>query len=156
MKGSNQYFASRGVGYFLMLPVIILSAAAMVLYAKYGVNIYATEYSSKLYLCGGMAIGFAVLSMVVDLLPLSFAKEFVKPVRAVSFLLLLYAIMQYILTQIMFLGALFVAIDVEQYSPLIPGFTATTACLLLGTVLALAGTLLGNRPSKARNAEVKA
>ena len=49
MKGSNQYFASRGVGCFLMLPVIILSAAAMVLYAKYGVNIYATEYSSKLY-----------------------------------------------------------------------------------------------------------
>lgn len=156
MKGSNQYFASRGVGYFLMLPVIILSAAALMLYAKYGVNIYATEYSSKLYLCGGMAIGFAVLSMVVDLLPLSFAKELVKPVRAVSFLLLLYAIMQYILTQIMFLGALFVAIDVEQYSPLIPGFAATSVCLLLGTVLALAGTLLNDWRPWAKDAEVKA
>ena len=105
MKGSNKYFASHGVGYFLMLPVIILSAAAMVLYAKYGVNIYATEYSSKLYLCGDMAIGFAVLSMAVDLLPLPFAKELVKPIRAVSYLLLLYTMMQYVLTQIMFLGA---------------------------------------------------
>lgn len=156
MKGSNKYFASHGVGYFLMLPVIILSAAAMVLYAKYGVNIYATEYSSKLYLCGDMAIGFAVLSMVVDLLPLPFAKELVKPIRAVSYLLLLYTMMQYVLTQIMFLGAVVVAIDVEQYSPLIPGFAATSVCLLLGAVLALAGTLLNDWRPWAKEAEVKA
>ena len=139
-----------------MLPVIILSAAAMVLYAKYGVNIYATEYSSKLYLCGDMAIGFAVLSMAVDLLPLPFAKELVKPIRAVSYLLLLYTMMQYVLTQIMFLGAVVVAIDVEQYSPLIPGFAATSVCLLLGAVLALAGTLLNDWRPWAKEAEVKA
>ncbi len=156
MKSLKKYFASRGAGYFLMLPVIILSAAAMVLYAKYGVNIYATDYNSKLYLCCGMAIGFAVLSMVVDLLPLHFAGELVKPVRAVSFLLLLYAIMQYILTQIMFLGAVFVAIDVEQYSPLIPSFVATAGCLLAGTLLALVGTLLDGRHPRAEKAEVKA
>ena len=155
MKKMKGYFASRGVGYFLALLVIILAGAAMVLYSKHGINIYSNAYNDKIYLCCGLAIACAVVSLCVDLLPVSFAVEFVKPARAISFLLLLYAVMQYVLTQIMFIGAVVVAIDVEQYSPLIHGFVATISCLLLGAVFAVLAICLDRCRPWAKGAEVK-
>ena len=155
MKKLKEYFASRGVGYFLAILVIILAAAAMVLYTKHGINIYSNAYNDKVYLCCGLAIFFAALSMCVDLIPVSFAVEFVKPARAISFLLLLYATLQYVLTQIMFVGAVFVAIDVDQYSPLIPGFVATISCLILGAVFAVVGTGLDRWRPWAKSSEVE-
>ena len=147
MKKPKEYFASRGVGYFLVILVILLAALAMILYTKHGINIYSGAYNGKIYLCCGLAILFAAISLCVDLLPISFAEELVKPARAISFLLLLYATLQYILAQIMFIGAVFVAIDVEQYGPLIPGFAATISCLILAAVFAVAGVCLdGWRP----------
>ena len=142
MKTPKEYFASRGVGYFLSILVILLAAFAMVLYTKHGINIYSNAYNGKIYLCCWLAIAFAAVSLCVDLLPVSFAEELVKPARAISFLLLLYATLQYVLTQIMFIGAVAVAIDVDQYSPLIPGFALTISCLILGAVFALAGVCL--------------
>ncbi len=155
MKKLKEYFASRGVGYFLAILVIILAAAAMVLYTKHGINIYSNAYNDKIYLCCGLAILFAALSMCVDMIPVSFSVEFVKPARAISFLLLLYATLQYVLTQIMFVGAVFVAIDVDQYSPLIPGFVATISCLLLGAVFAVLAICLDHCRPWAKGAEVK-
>ena len=155
MKKMKGYFASRGVGYFLAILTIILAGAAMVLYTEHGINIYASAYNGKVYLCCGLAIAFSAVSLCVDLLPLSFAEELVKPARAIAFLLLLYAIMQYVLTQIMFVGAVVVAIDVDQYSPLIPGFVATFACLLLAAVFAVLGVGLNAWRPWVKGAEVK-
>ena len=155
MKKMKEYFASRGVGYFLAILTIILAAAAMVLYTKHGINIYASAYNDKVYLCCGLAIAFSAVSLCVDLIPVSFSVEFVKPARAIAFLLLLYAIMQYVLTQIMFVGAVAVAIDVDQYSPLIPGFVATSSCLLGAAVFAVLGVGLNAWRPWAKGAEVK-
>ena len=137
MMEQKKSLSSRGVGFFLAVLVIILAALAMVLYSKNVINIYCSESNSKVYLCCGLAIAFAVLSLVMDLLPVSFAEELVKPARVISFLLLLYAVLQYVLTQIMLVGAIVAAIDVDQYGPLVPGFTSTMCCLLGSAVLAL-------------------
>ena len=142
MMKTKKYFASRGVGYYLAVAAIVLAALAMVFYTENGISIYSNAYNNKIYLCCGSAIVFAALSLCVDLIPVSFAVEFVKPARAISFLLLLYAVLQYLLTQIMFIGAVAVAIDVDQYGPLIPGFVVTILCLILAAVLAVTGTCL--------------
>ena len=102
------------VGSFLAILVIILAAAAMILYSANGKNIYSNSYNSRIYICCGLAIFFAALSLILGFLPGSLAPELVRPARAISYLLLLYAALQYILTQAMFLGAVFVAIDVDQ------------------------------------------
>ena len=155
MKKLKGYFASRGVGYFLAILTIVLAALAMNFYTQHGINIYASAYNDKVYLCCGLAIGFAAVSLLVDLIPVSFSVEFVKPARVVSFLLLLYATMQYVLTQIMFVGAVVVAIDVDQYSPLIPGFVATISCLAGAAVLAVLAAGLDRCRPWAKGAEVK-
>lgn len=155
MKKLKEYFASGGVGYIFSILVIILSAVSMVLYTKNGVNIYCNAYNSRIYLCCWLAIAFAAFSLIADLLPLSFSGELVRPARAVAFLLLLYATLQFILTQAMFVGAVIVAIDVDQYSPLIPGFAVTCGCLLLGTIFAILATGLDHRTSGAKTSEVK-
>ena len=151
MTKIKEYFSSRGAGYFLALAAIVPAALAIVFYAKNGVNIYSGEYNGKIFLCCGLAIAFAVFSLLTDFIPVSFADEFAGPARAVSFLLLLYAVMQYILSQIMFLGAVAVAIDVEQYGPLIPGFVATVLCLILAAAFAVTGACLDRRRPLAKS-----
>ena len=142
MMKIREYVSSRGVGYFLALTAIVPATLAIIFYAQSGVNIYSGEYNGKIFLCCGLAIAFAAFSLFSDFVPVSFADEFARPARAVSFLLLLYAFMQYILTQIMFLGAVAVAIDIEQYVPLVPGFVATALCIILAAVFAVTGACL--------------
>ena len=144
------------VGFFLAILVIILAAASMILYTANGKNIYSTTYLSKIYICCGLAIFFALLSIGLTFVGGSVAPELIRPSRAIAFLLLLYATLQYILTQALFLGAVFVAIDVDQYGPLVPGFVATIACMALGAILALASVCLeGCRPGT-KSSEVMA
>ena len=138
----KEYFASRGLGYYLVLPAIILSVLAMVFYKQNGINMYSSAYRPSVFVCCGLAIFFAALSLCVDRIPVSFAEELVRPARAISFLLLLYAILQYALTQVMFIGAVAVAIDVDQYGPLVPGFVATVVCLGGAAVFALLSVCL--------------
>ena len=155
MTNRKGYFASRIVGFVLAILTIVLAALAMSLYTKHGINIYSNTYNDKVYLCSGLAIGFAALSLIVDLIPAARFGDLVKVARAIAFLLMLYATMQYVLTQIMFVGAVAVAIDVDQYSPLIPGFVKTISCLLGSAVLAVLGTALARLCPKAKTAEVK-
>ena len=143
------------VGYFLAIVAIGLAVASVILYTNNGVNIYCNAYNSKIYVCCWVAVACLVLSLFVGLIPGSLSKEFVRPARAVAFLLLLYATLQYVLTQAMFLGAVFVAIDVDQYSPLIPGFVATFCCLLLAAIFAVLAAGLDHRYSGAKSTEVK-
>ena len=154
MKKLKEYFASHGVGYFLAILAAILTIVSIVLYTKNGLNIYCNAYNNRIYICCWLAFAFLALSLFVDLIPGSFTKELIRPARAVAFLLLLYAALQYILTQAMFLGAVFVAIDVDQYSPLIPGFVATFCCMLLAVIFAILGAGLDRRLSRAKSSEV--
>ena len=146
MSSSKDFFVSRWVRWFLanavMIAVIILAGMALRSYTKYGINTYSTAYNSKVFLCCCLAIAFAALSILLDLIPSSAMALFVKVSRAICYLLLLYAALQYVLTQVDFIGAVYANIDLEKFQPLIPGFVETTVNLLVPSVLALAGTCL--------------
>ena len=140
---SNEKKSSRGAGVFLAILVIILAGLSMFFYSKHGINIYSSAYNNKIYICCGLAIVCAAFSLAAGKLPLSFGKELIRPALAIAFLLILYAILQYVNTQIMFVGAVFAAIDVDQYGPLVPGFAWTIGCMGLGALFAVLGCALG-------------
>ena len=153
MSKSKGLFASRGVGWYLSIIVIILAGVATVLYRNNGINTYSTAYNSKVFLFCWLAIASAALSLCLDFVSSPSASVFVKLLRGLSYLLLLYAALQYVRTQVDFIGAVYMHIDLEKYEPLIPGFVATIACLLLPTVLALAGTCLTRLRPCAKSSE---
>ena len=138
----TDYVRTRGLGYILTIPVILLAAVAIVLYNLNGKNIYSPDYSDAVYIFIALGMALALASMLVSLIPAKWADELARPVRCVAYLLFLYAVLRYVYTQITFLGAVFAAIDVEQYSPLIPGFAATITVMLATALLALVATIL--------------
>ena len=142
---SNDKKSSRWAGLFFAVLVIILSALSMFFYSKNGINLYSSSLNSKVFVFCGLAIACAMISLIADRVPIPIAEECVRPALAVAFLLLLYAILQYVNAQINFVGAVFAAIDVDQYGPLVPGFIWTIGSMGLGALCAMLGCALGKK-----------
>ena len=144
------------LGNLITLVAIISAVVSIILYKLNGINIYCNEYRKELYLSLGFGIGFSAIGLFIGLVPMKWNKELVKVVKSIGYLLFLYAVMQYAYTQVNFFGALFMAIDVEQYSPLIPAFVAMVVTLAISVIAALVGVCVEIPLIKAPAEEVAA
>ena len=140
--GLKNFVRTRGVGYYLTIPAIVAAIVSIALYQANGKNIYSPDYNTTVFVCLGVGIALAVISLFTDLVPYKWTGDVAKIVRTVAYLIFLYAVLQYVYTQIAFLGAVFVAIDVEQYEPLIPDFMSTIVTMGVTAVIALVAALL--------------
>ena len=148
-----QFIRTRGVGYILTIPAIAVAIAAMVLYKQTGISVYSTRYNQAIFSSQWAGLILCAISLFTGLIPVKFADDISKVVRTAGYLMLLYAILQYVYTQATFLGAVFVAIDVNLYEPLIPGFISTIVTMGVAAVIALLATVLDSWRPWARKAK---
>lgn len=135
----RNYFAGRSVGYYLTLPALIFAVLAACLYSATGVTEFNPELNQTAIICLIVGAVVGAVSMAVDLLPLSWSGDIVKPLRYVSFLVILYADMQFILSQVTYIANVMVAIDGNTFTP---GFLGTFICFDLAALFMLVAACL--------------
>ena len=133
--------AGKGIGYYLLVPAIACGIAAVLMYRKTGITQFNPELSTAAIVCGWVAVGLCVFSLVLEL----------KPVKYAAYLLFLFAFLAYVKSQITYIANVFVSIDGNTFTG---GFIATVVLFLVATVLALlAGALTTWRPWKKKTEE---
>lgn len=135
----KDYVASRGVGYILTFPAIIFAILAAVFYKNNGVTEFNPELNSAAMSFMWAGVALSAVSLVIDIIPLEVAEEFVKPLRIAAYLLYLYAFLQFIMSQVTYISNVFVAIDGNTFSG---GFIATLVFYVLAIVLTLVAACL--------------
>ncbi len=137
----RDYFATRGVGFYLTLPALLFAVLALCLYVKTGVTEFNPKLNDTAIVCLAVAMGMAVLGMVCESLPFGWAEEIVKPVRYIGFLVALYGLMQFVLSQVTYIANVFVAIDGNTFTA---GFICTFLFFDLSWICMLVAACLSN------------
>ena len=136
----TRYFAGRGAGYWISPAAIVFAVVAICLYASYGVTDFNPEIDAAAIICAAVGAALGLVSMFVDLIPLSFSELFVKPLRYISFLVIFYAFIRFIGSQATYIANVFVAIDGNSFSA---AFICMFIFYLLSAVaMLLAGSLI--------------
>ena len=150
-KQKEKYVGSRPArmfGNLIAILAIVLGIMAFTAYKEHAINSYVTAYRSKVFVCLGVGIALSFISILLSWSSSKNSNLIVKVVRAIAYLAFLYAILQYLYTQVNYIGALLMAIDVEQYEPLIPAFVETLGTMILAMFVSLFATCLNFRVKK--------
>lgn len=131
MNKIKEFFAKRGVGYYLTLPALIFCILALCLYYKNGITSFNPELNVG-------AIATIIVSIV--LCGVSLVADF-KVVRYLAYLLCLGSFMGFVLSQATYIANVFVAIDGYTFTS---GFIATAVLYVLSFVFILLAGILNH------------
>lgn len=120
----KKFLLGRGIGYYLTVPAIAFCIAAICLYAKNGVTSFNPELNAGAIVFCGIGIGALAVSLVFDY----------KPIRYCGYLVILYAFMCFIHSQVTYIANVFVAIDGYGFTS---GFIATAVMYVLAFAFSL-------------------
>ena len=134
MEKVKNYFSTRTIGFYVMIPAILFAVAGLLAYRAYGITEFSPELSNEAQL--GFAVGIA-LGVV------SLALEY-RPLRFFGYLALLYGCLTCMTAQATYIVNIFVSIDGTTFSD---GFIMTAAFSVLAWVTALVATIL-TKPRK--------
>ena len=127
----KEFFARKGVGYYLLLPALICAVAALVLYTQTGITQFNPSLSTAALVCLGISAGLCLVSLIFEF----------KPIKYLAYLICLYGFFAYVQSQITYIANVFVSIDGNS-------FTATAVLFLLAFVLMLVSAILTGKKKK--------
>ena len=134
MKTKN-FFAGKGVGYYLTLPALICAIAALILYSQTGVTQFSVSLSGTVIASLCVAMGLCLASLILDF----------RPVRYAAYLVCLFSFLSYVHTQVDYIGNVFVGIDGNSFTA---GFIATVISFVLAFLLMLVSAILTKNGKK--------
>lgn len=125
----KKFFMTRGLGYFMSVPALVLAIVGFSLYSANGITEFNADLSSSAIAAFIVGIVVCVVGFVLDY----------KPVKFLSSLFLLFAAVDCIAYQANYIANVMVAIDGNSFSS---EFIATAVCSLLAWLFQLLSAVL--------------
>lgn len=120
-----KFFKTRGVGYYLTIPGLVLGIVALIMYNQTGVTSFSPALNQNAIICLSVGISLCALSLIADF----------KEIKYIAAIIFLYSFMWYLYSQVTYITNVFVAIDGNT-------FTADFIVTFLSFILAFVVTLL--------------
>lgn len=119
----------KSIGYYLLIPAVLLGAAGLTAYVKSGVTEFTPSLSTEVIAAYAAGIGLCLFSL---------GREW-KAVKFCAYLAFLYAFLQSICVQATYVANVIVSIDGNSFSA---GFLTMAVCSLLAVITAFASTCM--------------
>lgn len=119
----------KGLGDIFMAAALLLAIVGLILYCLTGATIFNPNLNSKVIASLGVAVGLSILFLVFS----------TKMGRYLVYLLLLFAFIEFINSQVTYIANVFVAIDGSTFSA---SFVGTFLSILLAAILAFVSGIL--------------
>lgn len=135
------FLRERSLGFYLAFPAMIIALITIFLYKKIGINTFSPTLNKQAILFLILGISFTLISLVISLIPLKYVNQFGKIIRFGAYLMILYAFIMFIYSQVNFIANVFVGIDGNSFSST---FILTIIFYLLSCILTAVSAGLDN------------
>lgn len=129
MEKKEKTTAKKGIGYYLVIPAVLLGAAGLMAYIKSGVTEFTPSLSKEVIAAYAVGIGLCLFSLACEW----------KTVKFCGYLAFLYAFLQSICVQATYVANVIVSIDGNSFSA---GFLMMAVCSLFAVIAAAASACL--------------